>query len=163
MPARRAGTNRRPRKPAASRQRKRSSGGASVPILRQIFAVTRSPAFQQYLKDLLVELCRIDTTPKPDVTQMQAAEAQCFGILERELRGLSFSGGRVERRPVNPAIQAHPNYSLLHFTKTPQRPQGLSAEETYANRSNLIYVAPGAGAGEAGESKAVGLGESRLL
>ncbi len=71
---------------------------------------------------------------------MQGAEDSCFRILERELSGLGFPGARLERRPVNPAIQAHPNYSLLHFTRTPERPQGLSPEETYAGRSNLVYV-----------------------
>ena len=86
---------------------------------------------------------------------MQAAEDGCFRILERELGSLGFSGARLERRPVNPAIQAHPNYSLLHFTKTPQRPQGLSPEETYAGRSNLLYVVPGAGGSSAGQSVAL--------
>jgi acetylornithine deacetylase/succinyl-diaminopimelate desuccinylase-like protein len=125
-----------------------------LPILRQIFARTRAPGFQRYLRDLLVELCAIDTTPKPDVTQMQAAEGACFRILERELGSLSFSGARLERRPVNPAIKTHPSYSLLHFTKTPQRPQGLSSEEAYARRSNLLYVVPGAG-GSTGQSVAL--------
>jgi acetylornithine deacetylase/succinyl-diaminopimelate desuccinylase-like protein len=85
---------------------------------------------------------------------MQAAEDGCFRILERELSSLAFSGARLERRPVNPAIQAHPNYSLLHFTRTPQRPEGLSPQETYAGRSNLLCVIPGA-AGGAGQSVAV--------
>lgn len=74
---------------------------------------------------------------------MRAAENRCFQILERELKGLSFANGRLERRPINPNIQSHPYYSLPHFTKTPQRPAGLSAEKTYAGRSNLLYVAPG--------------------
>ena len=86
---------------------------------------------------------------------MRAAEDRCFQILERELKSLSFSDGRTERRPINPAIQSHPYYSLLHFTKTPQRPEGLSAEETYANRSNLVYIAPGANTKARGEAVAL--------
>ena len=86
---------------------------------------------------------------------MQAAEDGCFRILEREFSGLGFSGARLERRPVNPAIQSHPNYSLLHFTRTPERPQGLSPEETYADRSNLLYVVPGTRGSQAGQSVAV--------
>ncbi len=74
---------------------------------------------------------------------MRQAEAACFQILERELKALSFDGARLERRPINPAIQSHRNYSLLHFTKTAAQPEGLSAEETYAGRSNLVYLAPG--------------------
>ena len=154
MPARRAETQRRPRKLAAQ-GRKTRTVVAPPPIVREIFARTRTPGFQRYLRDLLVELCAIETTPNPDVKRMQAAEDGCFRILERELGSLSFSGARHERRPVNPAIQAHPNYSLLHFTKTPQQPQGLSPEEAYAGRSNLLYVVPGAGDGSAGQSVAL--------
>ena len=86
---------------------------------------------------------------------MRAAEDACFRILERELGGLAFPGARLERRPVNPAVQAHPHYSRLHFTKTPQRPQGLAPEETYAHRANLLYIAPGAGGGRNGQSVAL--------
>jgi acetylornithine deacetylase/succinyl-diaminopimelate desuccinylase-like protein len=154
MAARRTKAKRRPRKspPAA---RKKPSAAALPPIVRDIFARTRTPGFQRYLRDLLVGLCAIDTTPNPEVSRMQAAEDGCFRILERELGSLGFPGARLERRPVNPAIQGHPNYSLLHFTKTSQRPQGLSPEETYAGRSNLLYVVPGAGSGGNGQSVAV--------
>lgn len=86
---------------------------------------------------------------------MQAAEERCFQILERELSGLTFTGARLERRPINPAIQSHPNYSLLHFTKTPQRPEGLSAEETYADRFNLLCVVPGTADRAGGQSVAL--------
>ena len=86
---------------------------------------------------------------------MQAAEDGCFRILERELGNLGFPLARLERRPVNPSIQGHPNYSLLHFTRTPQRPQGLSPEETYSGRSNLVYVVRGADSSRAGQSVAL--------
>jgi acetylornithine deacetylase/succinyl-diaminopimelate desuccinylase-like protein len=86
---------------------------------------------------------------------MQAAEGECFRILERELSAFRFDGARLERRPLNPAIRNHPNYSLLHFTKTGRRPQGLSAEATYARRGNLLYVVPGAGSRDAGQSVAL--------
>ena len=86
---------------------------------------------------------------------MRAAEDGCFRILEQELGSLGFPGARLERRPINPAIQAHPSYSLLHFTKTPQRPHGLSLEDTYAGRSNLLYVVPGAPSGNTGQSVAL--------
>jgi acetylornithine deacetylase/succinyl-diaminopimelate desuccinylase-like protein len=76
---------------------------------------------------------------------MRRAEDQCFRLLERELGTLRFTNARLERRPVNPLIKEHPNYSLLHFTKTGLRPQGLSAEETYAGRANLLYQLHGAG------------------
>lgn len=88
------------------------------------------------------------------MTEMRAAEDRCFHILERELTALPFTGAFWERRPVDPGIQTHANYSLLHSTKTPARPQGLSPEETYMGRSNLVYVAPGSGR-KAGVSVAI--------
>ena len=155
MPARRIAAQRRPSKPAAPRRRKSTPPAALPPVVREIFARTRTPGFQRFLRDLLVELCKIDTTPNADVSRMQVAEDSCFRILEREFSRLSFSGAHLERRPVNPAIQAHPNYSLLHFTRTPQRPEGLSPQETYAGRSNLVCVVPGASGDQAGQSVAV--------
>jgi len=110
---------------------------------QEIFSRTRTKQFQKYVRKLLIELCRIDTTPKSDPEEMRSAEDHCFGILERELRPLRFANAHLERRPINPGIKQHPNYSLLHFTKTALRPQGLSAEETYAGRSNLLYFLRG--------------------
>jgi acetylornithine deacetylase/succinyl-diaminopimelate desuccinylase-like protein len=115
-------------------------------IIGQVRRHARGARFRTYLRELLLELCRIDTTPSPDVGRMQLAERACFEILERELRSLDFSG-EIQRRPINPEIQAHPAYSLLHFTRTPARPQGLTAEQTYAGRSNLVYTIRGAGQG----------------
>ena len=86
---------------------------------------------------------------------MRAAEDACFRVLERELRDLDFVDAQLERRAINPAIQKHPNYSLLHFTKTPGRPQGLSPEETYAGRSNLLYRLAGEESNKAGMSIAL--------
>ena len=83
---------------------------------------------------------------------MRETEAGCFDVLERELKSFNHSGARLERRPINPNIKTHPNYSLLHFTKTPERPQGLSPEEVYAGRANLLYVVPGGKGPTAGRS-----------
>jgi acetylornithine deacetylase/succinyl-diaminopimelate desuccinylase-like protein len=121
-------------------------------VTTDILARTRAPAFLKYLRDLLVELCRVDTTPSPKVERMRRAEDACFRILERELAGLAFPGLRLERRPVNPAIAKHPHYSLLHFTKTASRPAGLSPREVYGNRSNLVCVIPGEGRKQGGAS-----------
>ncbi|MCW5551446.1 MAG: M20/M25/M40 family metallo-hydrolase [Verrucomicrobiae bacterium] len=128
---------------------------ANQPLARRILARTRTPAFTRYLAGLLVELCRINTTPNPDVRVMRAAEDRCFDILERELGALDFAAARTERRAINPAIQKHPHYSLLHFTKTPGRPQGLTPEETYAGRGNLLYYVSGANTARQGQSVAL--------
>lgn len=102
-----------------------------------------------------MELCRVDTTPKANPAEMRAAEHRCFQLLERELAALSFAGARLERRAINPAIQSHPHFSPLHFTKTSEHPEGLSAAETYAGRSNLVFVVPGTKAGGRGASVAL--------
>jgi acetylornithine deacetylase/succinyl-diaminopimelate desuccinylase-like protein len=103
----------------------------------------------------VLSLCRVNTTPNPEVSRMQAAEQACFDLLEKELSRLSFQGAWLERRLIDPQIQNHPNYSLLHFTKTPQRPQGLSPGETYAGRSNLLCVLPGSRTTSKGQSVAI--------
>ncbi|NOX56942.1 MAG: M20 family metallopeptidase [Planctomycetes bacterium] len=74
---------------------------------------------------------------------MRDAEAAVFDILERELKRLPFRDARCQRRPIDPAIARHPAFSKLHFTKTPERPGGLSPEETYAERGNLLYLVDG--------------------
>ena len=86
---------------------------------------------------------------------MCRAEDRCFLILERELGALKHAGARLERRPISPTIKSHPNYSLLHFTKTPSNPQGLTPEEVYANRSNLLYLIPGVNTRGTGSSTAL--------
>jgi acetylornithine deacetylase/succinyl-diaminopimelate desuccinylase-like protein len=146
MAAKKTKSRKQPKKAAAA--------PAKHPLLKEIFARTRTPEFERYLRDLIVEICRFNTTPNADVLVMRAAEGGCFRILERELGGIHFDGARMERRAINPAIKSHPNYSLLHFTKTPQRPEGLTPEETYAGRTNLLYIIPGAG-GDGGQSVAV--------
>ncbi len=134
---------------------KMGAAAGQHPVLQKILARTRRPDFQRYLSDLLLELCRVDTTPNPDVAVMCVAEDHCFRTLERELATLGFAGAQVERRPMNPAIREHSNYSLLHFTKTADRPEGLSADETYKDRSNLLYIIPGHGQAARGKSVAV--------
>ena len=145
-----------PAKKTKSRKpsKKAAAPPAKNPILAEIFARTRRPEFERYLKNLIVEICKFNTTPNPDVSVMREAEDGCFRIIERELAAINFSGARIERRPINPAIQSHPNYSLLHFTKTPQRPAGLTPKETYAGRCNLLCIIPGTG-GAGGQSVAV--------
>jgi len=144
----------KPRQKTAPRS-PRPVKAAGPGILKEIFARTRSPEFRAYLQRLLVELCQVDTTPQAEMAKLGAAEAACFKILERELAGLGFDGLRMERRPIDPAIARHPSYSLLHFTKTLQKPAGLTPKEAYAHRSNLVCRLPGANARKSGKSVAL--------
>jgi acetylornithine deacetylase/succinyl-diaminopimelate desuccinylase-like protein len=86
---------------------------------------------------------------------MRCAEDAVFRILERELDAVPFPTASRERRPVNPAIQKHPAFSLLHFTKTPEQPAGLPPEVVYAKRANLLYRVPGAGGYEGPDGVAI--------
>ncbi len=110
--------------------------------MSDISQIVRSEEFRNYATNLLRDLCAIDTTPNSDVAIMRKAEAGCFDIIERELAGI-LPGLRLERRPVNPAIETHPAYTPPHFTKTADRPKGLPAKATYKNRGNLVCVVPG--------------------
>ncbi len=113
-------------------------------MIQEVLAKTRTGAFRRYLADLLFELCRIDTTPNSDLEVMRRAESACFDVLDRQLASLSFPGAYTERRLIDPEISRHPAFTKLHFTRTPERPGGLCPEETYAGRSNLLYIVPGA-------------------
>ena len=135
--------------------RARSVSQPGAAGLREIFAQTRTPAFRAYVRRLLLALCSINTTPNADVNTMRKAEDGCFRILEAELGALSHANARLERRPINPAIQNHANFSLLHFTKTTTLPQGLSPEQVYAGRSNLLYFIPGTSGQPRGSSIAL--------
>ena len=117
-------------------------------IVDAILRRTRTEGFTAWLRDTLVALCEIDTTPNADVAAMRDAEAACFDVIERALADCALDGLRTERHAIDPAIADHEHFSLLHFTRTPERPDGLSAEETYAGRSNLLCIAPGTGGGE---------------
>lgn len=117
-------------------------------LTEQILAASRSPELRRVVTDLLLRLCAVDTTPYADIERMRAAEDAVFRMLESELDAIPFPGARRERRPINPAIRRHPAFSLLHFTKTTERPGGLPPEAVYANRSNLLYFVPDAKGGE---------------
>ena len=115
-------------------------------LIQAVLARTRTEACRKAITDLLLEICRIDTTPNSDVNVMRAAESDVFDVLERELAELSFAQARSERRCIDPAIAGHPAFSLLHFTKTADRPGGLTPEQAYAGRGNLVWVLPGCNA-----------------
>ena len=114
----------------------------------------RSEAFRQQLVDLLMELCRTDTTPQADVSLAAKAERQVFDIVRREFEHCCLPQARVEFVPIAPAIEQHPFFSRLYYTMTPERPEGLSVRECYRDRANLLLLVDGDGSG-AGVDQAV--------
>lgn len=117
-------------------------------MIDQILAQASKDSFRNALQGLLLDICHIDTTPNPDITVMEQAESRVFDRIEQELSKLNLPGARTERRLISPAIADHPAFSKLHFTKTPERPEGLSPEQVYQNRTNLLCFLPGNGSGK---------------
>jgi acetylornithine deacetylase/succinyl-diaminopimelate desuccinylase-like protein len=111
-------------------------------IQQKIRARCADPTFQDELTALLIDMCAVDTTPNPEVSVMREREKQVFD----QIRGyLESPRCRSEHRPIPPEIAQHPAFSLLHFTKTPENPEGLSPDEAYRGRSNLLAFMDGAG------------------
>ena len=109
-------------------------------------ARARSEEYRKWAQDLLLELVSIDNTPKADVDLMRRNEDEVFKVIEREAGTLcSHLRPEVHRVPVDTGlISGHQYVTPPHYTKTPERPNGLSIEGAYASRSNLVVVLGGA-------------------
>lgn len=114
-----------------------------------------SPAFRQYLVDLLVEIVKIDTTPRPDVALSQKNESQVFSILEREFNRYGFAAASTERPAINPAIGKHPFFSNLYYSMSKENPKGLSVEKCYQGRTNLLLKIDGEQKSATGVNQAI--------
>ncbi len=116
-----------------------------------LLAEARAPRFRAELTDVLLRLCAIDTTAQADVLLMRDREAQAFAVIRQ---ALVDSAGRLAGRFMTPAIDAriaqHSFYSQPAYTITSNRPQPLSAADTYRGRTNLYFLADGAGCQPAG-------------
>ncbi|MHB1157519.1 MAG: M20/M25/M40 family metallo-hydrolase [Phycisphaerales bacterium] len=102
----------------------------------------RSPAFRDETVALLLDLCRIDTTTRPDVSVMAQREAACFKLIQQALTdAAAILNGQFVRQAINPKIADHPFYSKPAYTIAPPSNTLLSAEQTYGNRANLLFLA----------------------
>jgi len=117
-----------------------------VSVAQDVLARCADPAFRAWLADLLIELCAVDTAVTSDVARMAAQEAKVFRIISRELSSLALPGATLSRAPVSPEVIGHASFTKLHHTTTPERPQGLTPEEAFAGRANLLFLADGPGA-----------------
>jgi len=114
--------------------------GKKMNILKEIKKRINCSDFQEEAMVFLTRICKIDTTPNADISVMGAREAEVFDIINDELAKLTALNGKTEKFPVSPAIKNHPSYSQLHFTKTSESPEGLTPEEAYKKRYNLLYL-----------------------
>ncbi len=106
-------------------------------IQKRIHAWSMEPGFQDELIAFLMAMCAVDTTPSPQISVMRDRENTVFDQIRDYLASTVC---RLEPRSISPEISAHPAFSLLHFTKTPENPDGLSAEEVYRERGNLLAL-----------------------
>ncbi len=111
--------------------------------LDSIVQTASSEAFRRYLTDVLVEICAIDTIPKADIAATARAESKVFEIIEREVGRLGLPGASCRRVPINPGIVNHGFVSQPYYTRTPDNPAGLSVEQAYAGRGNLLVEVDG--------------------
>ena len=123
-----------------------------IPAIKQAAA---AEGFRQYLVDLLVEICRLDTTIQPDVPRLRDAEGKVYDVLERELKTYAIPGGAARRAPIDPKIADHPYFSQLYYTRSEKHPEGLSVKDTYAGRCNLLFAADGDGKRNGGVNLAI--------
>ena len=116
--------------------------------------IASTDQFRQELTDLLVDICRIDTTPNADVTALSSAESAVFDALESQFTACGFTRGRAERRPIDPKIAEHPFFSQLYYTQTAERPEGLTCADCYRGRANLLLSVKGDGRHDRGVNQA---------
>ncbi len=123
--------------------------------MQTVRQAAEKPEFRQELTDLLVRLCRIDTTPHADVGESARAEREAFQVIRGYLAELGLSGLRTEDQPINPAIAKHPFFSQLYYTRSAEQPQGLSVEQAYRGRGNLLAMLGGDGGAGGGAKLAL--------
>jgi len=104
--------------------------------------IVESPEYRDWLRDLLVELCSVDTTPGPDIADLAGREGRAFEIIRREMSGVTATP--PESHPISPRIAESIHFSKLYYTQSADSPDGLSVAEAYRGRANLLYSLPGA-------------------
>ena len=101
-----------------------------------------SERYAAYLRDTLVDLCAVNTAPDHDLAATAARERELFDRIEREVE--AFPGGKVkvERPPVNPAIESDPAYTPPGYAAD-LRGHVPSAGQAYAGRTNMLVMVSG--------------------
>jgi len=112
----------------------------------EVAARARSEEYRKWAQDLLLELVSIDNTPKADVDLMRRNEDEVFKVIEREVGTLcGCMRPKAYRVPIDvELISGHQYVTPPHYTKTPEKPNGLPIVRAYAGRSNLVVVLDGA-------------------
>lgn len=107
-------------------------------MINEIKYIVNDKGFQDTILNFLVDICKVDTTPSSDIQKMSDNENRVFSIIEEHIQALTLKGITLKRQIISPDIKEHKNFSPLHFTKNKQNTKGLSSEEVYSGRSNLL-------------------------
>jgi acetylornithine deacetylase/succinyl-diaminopimelate desuccinylase-like protein len=108
-------------------------------MIDQIRQIVSDEKFREQVIAFLMDICRVDTTANGDIRLMAENEKKVYEIVKNKLSEFSFENAAVIEKKISPSIKDHAAFSKLHFTKTESCPDGLSAEEVYKDRYNLLY------------------------
>lgn len=114
-------------------------------VLKAIREKAKSPDRKKHAQRLLVDLLGVDNSPRSDPKLLAGNEARLLNMVRAEVQDILGKSARVEFLPIDTRITQSPHYTPPHYTKTADRPEGLSVEETYRNRGNLLVTIPGKG------------------
>jgi len=117
-------------------------------MLEDIDRIVSDRKFQDDVISFLVDICSVNTTAISDIAAMARNEGKVFDMIRDRLHGFSFKEATISKKKISPAIQDHPAFSKLHFTKTDSRHDGLSPESVYRDRYNLLYFLDGETSGK---------------
>jgi acetylornithine deacetylase/succinyl-diaminopimelate desuccinylase-like protein len=86
--------------------------------------------FREFMADILLALCRIDTIPGPNIADTARREGELLTLLERTISAHGLSG-RLQRTPIQDSISKHSFYTFPHYA---------GRADVYGGRSNLVYL-----------------------
>jgi len=97
----------------------------------------------EHTRDLLVKMIEVDTTPHSDPSTTREREREVFDIITAEIQDIYGKRRKPEFLPIDLKIAEHPHYTPPHYTKTAENPAGLTVEETFKGRGNLVFTLKG--------------------
>lgn len=104
---------------------------------RWLTAKRSDPAWKGQAAELLVELLRIDTTPKSDPAACASAEQGCFDVIRRVLKTLAPDAA-IEFAPIRKEITSHPYFTRPYYACKGDASKAEAVETVYKGRGNLF-------------------------
>ena len=114
-------------------------------ILEALRRKAQSPELKRHAADLLTKLAGVDNTPRSDPAVLAGNEARVLNMVREEIRDILGEAPEPQFVPIDMGIVNSPHFTQPHYTKTPERPEGLSVEDTYGGRGDLLLTLRGRG------------------